>query len=293
MGSVLVHFNLSSDYPLTFPKTLQMSEKDPITNESFQTLFDLNQQAFLPSYCIAVAESANEEDEIVYRIYDATSLSALISGDTTSLSGESIFDPDPAIVPGIRKIHYFGLNCFEFDKKQICSNVDLLTNKNSLNNWALDDYDESVQGLILKSVDRRFFSDQKYEDDRKIIRIAQHGIANLIDTGGLFSELTPENGKKEALRWLWCSSKGSYRGLVSVVRACLTNKDLIPDAERIAYSTIVHQIKKSPSDFITEDEKKGYIQAISKMQSLGMKLSERGQAADVNEENEDEESSEV
>lgn len=163
----------SNHYP-TFIQTFNLQQKDPLTGETFQKLFNSAKESMIPSYLVAcVKYRAAREGESKLKFLD---------GVTFFIDN---FDQENS--HNIKKIRYFFLKCFKLkedfqifkDKAKLIPLPEVLSS-------------ETLLGTLVIACD----SDPNTDNVRKAQVVIGLAI-NSLDKS--------QKTKKEALRWLSCA----------------------------------------------------------------------------------------
>lgn len=252
--SVSLQFNVGPEYPVNFPRNIVIKETDALSCSSFEESFKAAQEAYLPYYSVAVVESGNNNDESFYQVYDTAYFSRLSQ------------EKDAITRRTIRQVHYFAIKCFEFDKELICRPVDLeKIDKISLNPFRTS-HNSVINTMLLDSTNANIFETVRVAEQAQVRR-TQYLIADLIKKGQLFSNLKPMEREKEVLQWLWCSAKGSYRGLVNLAQECLAHANIIPHAEKKAVQLLTDKLSAPPlKGSLTMQENVAFVDAMALLQ---------------------------
>lgn len=249
-----ITFTVPADYPKEFPRSIDPSKPFSLSKLSLDKFFQEAQDSYVPYYSITVVESGNNQEKF-YRVYDTSCFSRYIANNRES--GE---DPaDPATKWPIQKIHYFAIQCFKFDEGDICKPIDLKNDSISISPLYLNDISKDIELMLLDSINANIIMDGSKKDAYQVRR-TQYVISNLIKDGQLFSHLTDEQREQEVIQWLWCSSQGSYRSLLSLAKICLASSSIPQVQQKIAH---LLSLKDPPE---RKENKKNYTEKNSKFE---------------------------
>ena len=123
-------------------------------------------------------------------------------------------------------MYLFVLKCFKIDTDNICVPIDIKTEPLVLLPVVTDRISAPVKVMLEDCINYNIFETGK-SDDQYQVRRTQFIIADLIKKNSLFSELSIEKKNEEAIRWLWCSAKGSLQGSFKLAQECINQTDLI------------------------------------------------------------------
>lgn len=200
--SISLKFNVGSDYPENFPKSISMATTESLSQSSFEESFQAAQKACLPYYSVTVVESGNSGERF-YQVYD------------TAYFARTDQTRDAITRRPIRKIHYFATQCFQFDASHHYQSI---TPTGEVNFTPFSNYpDSEINKALLDSTNANIFHTGKPEAQVRARR-AQYLIAELIKQKQIFPALEIKERNKEILRWLWCSAQGSYHGLLNLIQ---------------------------------------------------------------------------
>jgi hypothetical protein len=206
-----------STYPSDFPKSINLREIDPISQQSYAEGFKAAQAAFVPYYDLVVVKSADS----FYHVYDATFFSKYADDNRHDLR-------DPISRQKINDIQHVFMRCFKIDKNALCRPVDLEKNKNNLRllSFKTDDLDIHIHNMLQDSLNYNIHETGTKESQDQARR-TQKILAKLISQGKLFSFLTEGQKNREAIPWLWCSAKTfSLSASLALATECKSNRML-------------------------------------------------------------------
>jgi hypothetical protein len=219
--SLSVNFLVDSSYPPAFPQAFNFSnEADPISHQSFEDAFQSAQSAHVPYYSVVVVQSGNSE-KTFYHIYDTSYFTTYQVNQKGTYQGSPSADlKDPLNRQEIQKTYYFAVQCFQPDEESMCRPTDLTKDRVVLVPFTIKELSIDLQTMLLDSINGNIIETGK-DANRQQVRRTQYIIADLIKGKKILPDLSENERKNETIQWLWCSSQGSYRGLVNLAKEYL------------------------------------------------------------------------
>lgn len=219
-----IHFAINSpEYPKNFPQSITPSDMLLMSEQTLEQSFRAAQDVFNPYFCVAVVQSA-DESRTYYQIYESSYFA-------TYAACPNFNQQDPVTSRLIEKVHYFIIECFQFDKESICQPTKLGITAKEFVPLKIDDLDCRLKTLILDALNPYILSANDHKETQKCRKI-QYVIADFINEQTLFNHLNPSQKVEEVVKWLWCSSQNSNEGRLRLLQVLLENFDIIENFEQ-------------------------------------------------------------
>ncbi len=225
------------DYPPEFPQQLNLKSIDPLSNQTFEQNFYACQQGFIPYYPISIVESVSLNKRF-FHIYDMIHFLKYVKNkEDEALNG---------LLTGkqVVKVYHFAIKCLFFNQDQYWKLVNLDDSKHSLKLFEIkftEIKNPQLIGILFDSLNF-YNSDGENAEKHQHLRKAQYVVAQQINKGALFPQLSDTERELEELRWLRCSAHGSYEGLLRYAsKSYFSGKDT---EKNIAH--LINQSKVSP-----------------------------------------------